>query len=93
MLYPVSVASRPETHIVDAHGDVVVANDFTKPIIRWTIRHKERAVLAVRGGLVTIEYLTKKYDISSEEIHSWARLLRQHGPAGMRTTRTQDYAR
>lgn len=58
---------------------------------RWVSRRKAEVVAAVRAGLLTLEEACKRYDISTEEFHSWQRLIDNHGVRGLRVTRLQHY--
>lgn len=40
---------------------------------RWTRERKTRVVLAVRGGLITLEGAMTRYLISAEEFEEWER--------------------
>ena len=58
---------------------------------RWVIRRKAEVVAAVRNGIITLEEACGRYKLSIEEFLSWQRLIEQHGLAGLRATRVQDY--
>ncbi len=58
---------------------------------RWVIRRKAEVVSAVRNGVITLEEACRRYKLSIEEFLSWQRLIENHGLAGLRTTRLQDY--
>jgi hypothetical protein len=58
---------------------------------RWVIRRKAEVVLAVRGGLLTLEEACARYTLTIEEFLSWQRAIDRHGLAGLRTTRIQQY--
>jgi hypothetical protein len=60
---------------------------------RWVIRRKAEVVAAVRGGLLSLEEASTRYELSSDEILSWQRCIDRFGIAGLRTTRTQFYPR
>jgi Protein of unknown function (DUF1153) len=60
---------------------------------RWVIRRKAEVVAAVRGGLLSLEEACSRYTLSIEEILAWQYCLDQHGLAGLRTTRIQQYPR
>ena len=47
---------------------------------RWVIRRKAEVVAAVRGGLLSLE-----------EFLAWQSSINEHGLAGLRTTRIQQY--
>ena len=58
---------------------------------RWVIRRKAEVVAAVRGGLLSLEEACERYTLTVEEFLSWQASIDDHGLAGLRTTRIQDY--
>ena len=58
---------------------------------RWVIRRKAEVVAAVRGGLLSLEEACERYTLTVEEFLSWQASIDQHGLAGLRTTRIQEY--
>lgn len=58
---------------------------------RWVIRRKAEVVAAVRGGLLSLEEACNRYTLTTEEFLSWQLSIEQHGLAGLRTTRIQQY--
>ena len=58
---------------------------------RWVIRRKAEVVAAVRGGLLSLEEACQRYTLTTEEFLSWQLSIDQHGLAGLRTTRIQQY--
>jgi len=50
-------------------------------------------VAAVRGGLLSIEEACSRYMLTVDEFLSWQSSIDQHGLAGLRTTRVQEYRR
>lgn len=58
---------------------------------RWVIRRKAEVVAAVRGGLLSLEEACSRYTLTTEEFLSWQMSIDQHGLAGLRTTRIQQY--
>ena len=58
---------------------------------RWVIRRKAEVVAAVRGGLLSLEEACERYTLTVEEFLNWQASLDDHGLAGLRTTRIQDY--
>ena len=58
---------------------------------RWVIRRKAEVVAAVRGGLLSLEEACARYTLTVEEFLSWQYSIDQHGLAGLRTTRIQQY--
>ncbi len=60
-------------------------------IKRWVIRRKAEVVVAVRTGLIDLDQVCERYNLSVEEFQTWARLIDRHGLRGLRTTRLQEY--
>jgi hypothetical protein len=58
---------------------------------RWVIRRKAEVVAAVRGGLLSLEEACTRYTLTVEEFLSWQASIDEHGLAGLRTTRIQQY--
>ena len=58
---------------------------------RWVVRRKAEVVAAVRGGLLSLEEACARYTLTVEEFLSWQYSIDQHGLAGLRTTRIQQY--
>jgi hypothetical protein len=58
---------------------------------RWVIRRKAEVVAAVRGGLLSLEEACARYTLTVEEFLAWQYSIDQHGLAGLRTTRIQQY--
>jgi hypothetical protein len=58
---------------------------------RWVIRRKAIVVAAVRGGLLTLEDACSRYRLTVDEFFNWQQSIDNHGLAGLRTTKIQDY--
>ena len=70
-----------ETKITpDAPADTVDAATFARLV-----------VAAVRGGLLSLDEACERYRLTSEEFLTWQKSIDQHGLAGLRTTRIQQY--
>jgi len=48
-------------------------------------------VAAVSGGLLTVDDVCERYDLSAEEFASWQRAVERSGMPGLRVTRIQHY--
>jgi hypothetical protein len=44
-----------------------------------------------RTGRITLEEALQRYQLTEEEYRSWERAFEQHGLAGLRSTRLQQY--
>ena len=58
---------------------------------RWVIRRKAEVVAAVRGGLLSLDEACTRYRLTVEEFLSWQASIDDHGLAGLRPTRIQQY--
>jgi hypothetical protein len=58
---------------------------------RWVPRRKAEVVAAVHGGLLTINEVCERYDLTLEEFASWQRGVERSGLQGLRVTRVQHY--
>ena len=57
----------------------------------WVSRRKAAVVLAVHNGLISIEEICRRYELSREELDSWISAFDRYGVAGLRATRVQIY--
>jgi uncharacterized protein DUF1153 len=53
---------------------------------RWVIRRKAQLLAAVRGGLLSVEDVYERYQVSVEELLAWQRAMDAHGMDGLRST-------
>lgn len=58
---------------------------------RWVVRRKAEVVAAVRGGLLSLDEACSRYRLTMDEFLTWQTTIDQHGLAGLRTTRIQQY--
>src|SRR5215470_10246853 len=58
---------------------------------RWVTRRKAVIVNAVRAGLISLEDVCRRYELSVEEFFAWQRAIDTHGVPGLRVTRLQIY--
>jgi hypothetical protein len=52
--------------------------------IRWVARRKAEIVLAISGGLLTLDVACERYHISSQELMDWQFNYAAHGILGLR---------
>lgn len=82
---------RP-TFVIGPTGERLTLDSLPPPNTqRWVIRRKAEVVVAVRGGLLTLEEACARYTLSVEEFMSWQRAIDKNGMPGLRTTRVQQY--
>ena len=84
---------RPRvSYVIGPDGSPLTVADLPSPKTRrWVIRRKAEVVAAVRGGLLSLEEACERYTLTVEEFLSWQRSIDEHGLAGLRATRIQDY--
>jgi hypothetical protein len=77
---------RPRVkYVIGPDGSPLTIADLPAPgTKRWVIRRKAEVVAAVRGGLLSLEEACSRYTLTQFSID-------QHGLAGLRTTRIQQY--
>ena len=92
MLQPQRVNSRGEKYVIGPTGAPLTLSDLPpKETERWVIRRKAEVVAAVRGGLLSLDEACERYRLTNEEFLGWQQSIDQHGLAGLRTTRIQQY--
>jgi hypothetical protein len=83
---------RMPKYVIGPDGSPLTMADLPAPDTkRWVIRRKAEVVAAVRGGLLSLEEACSRYLLTVDEFLSWQSSIDQHGLAGLRTTRTQQY--
>lgn len=84
---------RPRVkYVIGPDGSPLTINDLPPPSTRrWVIRRKAEVVAAVRGGLLSLDEACERYRLTVEEYLSWQASIDEHGLAGLRTTRIQQY--
>ena len=83
---------RRVTYVVGPDGSPLTIADLPTPDTkRWVIRRKGQVVAAVRGGLLSLEEVCRRYRLTVEEFLSWQQSIDRHGLLGLRTTRIQKY--
>jgi hypothetical protein len=84
---------RPKA-VIGPNGSPLTIADLPVPHMgRWVIRRKAEVIVAVRGGLLSLEDACSRYTLTVEEFLSWQNSIDRHGFAGLRTTRIQQYRR
>ena len=84
---------RPRVkYVIGPDGSPLTIADLPPPTTRrWVIRRKAEVVAAVRGGLLSLDEACQRYALTVEEFLSWQASIDEHGLAGLRTTRIQQY--
>jgi hypothetical protein len=69
-------------------GGMLTLDNLPSPqTVRWVMRRKSEVVIAVRGGLLSLEDACGRYAISVDEFLSWKYAMDRFGPAGLKATR------
>jgi hypothetical protein len=53
----------------------------------WLPVHKANIASAVRGGLISVDEVCKRYKLTLEELEIWEQSLASHGIEGLRVSR------
>ncbi len=88
-----TVQMRPRVkYVIGPDGSPLTIADLPpRDTRRWVIRRKAEVVAAVRGGLLSLDEACQRYKLTVEEFLSWQASIDDHGLAGLRTTRIQQY--
>jgi hypothetical protein len=69
--------SSPVAYVIGPNGDVLTRADLPPPDTkRWVIRRKAEVVVAVHGGLLTLDDACRRYGLTQEEFAAWQRDVR-----------------
>jgi hypothetical protein len=89
------MSTRPDTRskqVIGPLGEPLTVADLPSPSTRrWVVRRKAEVVAAVNGGLLTIDEVLERYNLTLEEFASWQRAVDRSGMQGLRVTRVQHY--
>ena len=82
---------RP-AQVIGPLGEPLTLDSLPPPsTTRWVPRRKAEVVAAVHGGLLTIDEVCERYDLTLEEFASWHRDVERSGLQGLRVNRLQHY--
>ena len=82
---------RP-AQVIGPLGEPLTIADLPSPSTkRWVVRRKAEVVAAVNGGLLTIDEVLERYNLTLEEFAGWQRAVDRSGMPGLRVTRIQQY--
>jgi hypothetical protein len=78
--------------VIGPLGEPLTIDSLPSPeTSRWVVRRKAEVVAAVNGGMLTIEEVCERYNLTVEEFASWQRAVDRSGMQGLRVTRIQHY--
>lgn len=78
--------------VIGPLGEPLTVDSLPPPdTTRWVVRRKAEVVAAVNGGLLTVDDVCNRYNLSAEEFAGWQRAVDRSGMPGLRVTRIQHY--
>ena len=82
----------PESYVIGPDGGPLTLRDLPPPDLkRWVSRRKAEVVLAVEGGLLTLDEACRRYKLTVEEFLSWEHSLEHYGLNGLKISHAQQY--
>jgi hypothetical protein len=85
-------APKKVSAVLGPTARILTLADLPEPNTRrWVPRRKAEVVHAVRGSLLSKDEAKKRYNITDEEYSEWETHYKEHGMAGLRVTRVQEY--
>ena len=78
--------------VIGPLGEPLTIDSLPPPdTTRWVVRRKAEVVAAVNGGLLSVDDVCQRYNLSAEEFANWQRAVDRSGMPGLRVTRIQHY--
>lgn len=78
--------------VIGPLGEPLTIDSLPPPdTTRWVVRRKAEVVAAVNGGLLSVDDVCMRYNLSAEEFAGWQRAVDRSGMPGLRVTRSQHY--
>ena len=78
--------------VIGPLGEQLTLDSLPPPsTTRWVVRRKAEVVAAVNGGLLSVDDVCTRYNLTVEEFASWQRAIDRSGMPGLRVTRIQHY--
>jgi len=82
---------RP-AQVIGPLGESLTVETLPPPgTTRWVVRRKAEVVAAVNGGLLSVDEVCDRYNLTVEEFAGWQRAVDRSGMPGLRVTRIQHY--
>lgn len=76
--------------IIGPFAEVLTRDSLPPPnTTRWVASRKAQVVAAVQGGLLSLEEVMRRYNLSLEEFYSWQRAMDRAGVSGLRVAWSQ----
>lgn len=81
--------SRP-LRIIGPHSEILTRDNLPPPnTTRWVASRKAQVVAAVQSGLLSLEEVMRRYNLSLEEFYSWQHAMDRAGVRGLRVAWSQ----
>lgn len=81
--------SRP-LRIIGPHSEILTRDNLPPPdTTRWVASRKAQVVAAVQIGLMSLEEVMRRYNLSLEEFYSWQHAMDRAGVKGLRVAWSQ----
>ncbi len=78
-------------YVVGPDGRMLRLSDLpSNDTKRWVIQRKAEVVIAVQGGLISLDEACARYRLSVEEYLSWQHAIARHGLDGLRAGHLHD---
>ncbi len=78
--------------VIGPLGEQLTLDSLPPPsTTRWVVRRKAEVVAAVNGGLLSVDDVCARYNLTVEEFAGWQRAIDRSGMPGLRVTRIQHY--
>jgi len=71
--------------------EITLADLPARDTKRWVSGRKALVVIAVEGGLISLDDACLRYRLSVEEFLSWQSVVHRHGVPGLRATHAKEY--
>ncbi len=82
----------PEAFVIGPNGEKLTRADLPPPDLRrWVSRRKAEVVLAVQGGLITMDEACLRYRLSLEEFLGWEHAMLVSGVKGLKVGYSQPH--
>lgn len=74
----------PKSYVIGPQGGVLTLDNLpSNHTERWVARKKAEVVMAVRGGLLSLDEACERYKLTTEEFLAWQSALHRSGVNGL----------
>ncbi len=78
--------------VVGPNGQALSLSSLPKTnTTRWVTSRKAQVIAAIKGGLLTLDEASARYQLTLDELSDWQSSLERHGTRGLRATFVQQY--